>query len=486
MKEKEFDDIIKSKLNRFVPEDSSAGAWENFETSRQGASMSSDEDFDQIIKSKIIEVRTEYRPIHWRHIKNQLKLIQERKNTIYISKSLELIAITLIVFTFIHWAHYIDVLEIKNKPATSIEFASETGSFNANSSQIGTIAQAAVAKNNSNLVTSNKDQKVPFSKSATRQFNTNQLLANDPSIKPEEGAPIQNTQPIATRFNDKPLISNLHKPGVKIKHEAPLIPDPVFAMNEVSQIARIMPTIWSEQPLIIPLSIIKTSSIPKTSLSGYVSADVNLINTPFDKIYSKASYNKEAINHSFGLSVSKKFGSLESELGLGYAQRTYQPEKISEVFNAKENSYSEVSFNKISYDIATLPFSIKYHFINKSKWSAYMMANITLNMVMNAEYGIKKVEVYSRPASGLRYEPDPRLDEKPFIGGLLAGDRVKDDYFISAGFGFGIEKVVFKNTSVFLQPSYHRHILADDIGIGPNKDKIHTSSLQFGVKTVLN
>ncbi|HRG42491.1 MAG TPA: hypothetical protein PLC27_13880, partial [Saprospiraceae bacterium] len=60
------------------------------------------------------------------------------------------------------------------------------------------------------------------------------------------------------------------------------------------------------------------------------------------------------------------------------------------------------------------------------------------------------------------------------------------NYFASVGFGFGIEKNISKNVSLYVQPSYQRHILSSDLGIGPNKDRIHTSSLQFGVKSVLN
>ena len=102
---------------------------------------------------------------------------------------------------------------------------------------------------------------------------------------------------------------------------------------------------------------------------------------------------------------------------------------------------------------------------------------------MNADYGIKDVIVMGRPTlDNNRSNTESRLDEKPFIKGLFHGDKIVDDYFISAGFGFGIEKDIFKHTSFYLQPSYQRQILSKNIGIGPNKDKIHTSSIQVGLK----
>jgi hypothetical protein len=114
------------------------------------------------------------------------------------------------------------------------------------------------------------------------------------------------------------------------------------------------------------------------------------------------------------------------------------------------------------------------------------MAGAALNLVMNASYDVTEAKILGRPAPDRFIPEEPRLESKPFIEGLLAGENFKDNYFASVGFGFGIQKKIFNNTSIYVQPSYQRQLLSADIGIGPNKDKIHTSSLQFGLKTVLN
>jgi len=186
------------------------------------------------------------------------------------------------------------------------------------------------------------------------------------------------------------------------------------------------------------------------------------------------------------MNISKKTDHFEIETGLGYSKREYHPDIFSEEFGQKENSYSEISLNKISFDIAVVPLNFKYHFINQSAWGAYIMAGAALNLVMNADYDINKIEVLGRPAPGRFVPEENRLAEKPFINGILSGESIKENYFASIGFGFGIEKKVFNNTSFYIQPQYQRQILSADIGIGPNKDKIHTSSIQFGIKTILN
>ena len=112
------------------------------------------------------------------------------------------------------------------------------------------------------------------------------------------------------------------------------------------------------------------------------------------------------------------------------------------------------------------------------------MLGAAFNVIVNAAYEIPTVLVEGRPSPD-RYTPvRPRLEEKEFTKGLFNGDALKDNYFATAGFGLGIEKKIFDNTSIYVQSSYHRHLLTP--GIGPKNDKIHTSSLQFGVKTILN
>ncbi|MBK7635332.1 MAG: hypothetical protein IPJ13_14435 [Saprospiraceae bacterium] len=238
----------------------------------------------------------------------------------------------------------------------------------------------------------------------------------------------------------------------------------------------------SEMAMIFPMKLSRTNPSTKYAISAYASGDINLINTPFDKLYSLASYNKEALNNSYGVNFSAKKSNLELETGLGYAHRQYQPKLVTEAYGQFADHYFEKSLQKISYDIANIPLNFKYHFINQTNWGAYLMAGVALNLILDAKYDINETLRQGKPPVG-RFTPEQaRLDEKPFITGILNGDNFKDNYFASIGFGFGIEKKILGNTSIYVQPSYQRQILSSDIGIGPNKDKIHTSSLQFGVK----
>lgn len=488
MNEKKFDDIIKGKLDNFNTGNSDE-SWSAFESKWDAANVNSEsenKEFDSLVRSKMVTHSQPFRENHWLKMKEHLKTIEERKNTIFITKALEFAAIFLIVFTFSHLSNLINF----DKPEINTQ------------------------KNQFANIESNKIQK-DVQKPVVKFKNKSQYKLWS---KPEEQTPlVQDIQgsikhTLVIEENVTFLSSNLDNPEVD-----PRMAIIALQQKEFESIRKIKPAVlggktdigpdgineneWqslaslssrqitkpeSEMAMIFPMKLSRTNPSTKYAISAYASGDINLINTPFDKLYSLASYNKEALNNSYGVNFSAKKSNLELETGLGYAHRQYQPKLVTEAYGQFADHYFEKSLQKISYDIANIPLNFKYHFINQTNWGAYLMAGVALNLILDAKYDINETLRQGKPPVG-RFTPEQaRLDEKPFITGILNSDNFKDNYFASIGFGFGIEKKILGNTSIYVQPSYQRQILSSDIGIGPNKDKIHTSSLQFGVKTIIN
>jgi hypothetical protein len=500
MKEDIFDNIIKDKLDGFTAIPKTDDVWSAFESSavriNQKNEATDTSNFDQIIKNSLQNVVPAYRAEHWQILKSQLKTIEDRKNTVFISKIMEFAAIFLIVFTFFHWSGWIDNSLRKEKIADPMLFAhiEDAQSIKSNKTTSHTVVKNKPVTKNIDIKSKNINQQATIVSTTPN----NRLTDNNPISDLKRSLVQENKNSSFTPINDQviaenassdvdptSIISDLQKSEyIAITENFDQNKNKTVTVDEIGSLTLDSPA--SEFALAFPMTISSQESKPEYALSIYGSGDINLINTPFDKLYSRASYNKEALNNSYGMSVSKKINKFEMELGLGYAHREYQPDIFREAFGLKENYYSEISLNKISFDIATIPLNFKYHFINQSSWGAYIMAGAALNLVMNADYEKAEKKILGRPAPE-RYLPDEaRLSEKPFIDGLLAGESFKDNYFASVVFGFGIQKKIYNNTSIYVQPSYQRQILSGDIGIGPNKDKIHTSSLQFGVKTILN
>ena len=487
MNENNFDDLIKGKLNKLTQMKSDSN-WSSFETKLKNSeveSNASDDNFDNTVKNHLLSNRPPFNSAHWRMLKEHLKTTEERKNTVYVSKALELAAIFLTVVTLIH------ISGENNKPL----FLSGHKSI---------IAENLKTSGN----TINELSADTYPKATGETFDQGKVdqsfISNSPlfvtafSFKTENN---NKTNSSGNYYNNNAeTTTSSHLDNIQANDETITLNNPGRLFTRVDNLVKmtrvdllsfprigkmVMKPVESEMSLIIPLSQIKENKKASFYISAWAATDVNLINTPFDKFYSLASYTKEALNNSYGLNFSSRNSNIEIESGIGYSMRVYQPQKITEAYGVFGEHYFEKSLNKISFDIATVPFNIKYHTLNGAGWSVYFMAGAALNVVLNAEYDISETLVRGRPPVG-RYVPEiARLDRKPFIEGVLNGDKFRDNYFATVGFGFGIEKNIFRSTSIYIQPSYFRQVLSADVGIGPNKDKIHSSSLQIGFKSVI-
>ncbi len=493
MNQEGFDHIIKGKLEGYSIDYPKTDIWDAYE---QAAAKLHDqaapESFDNAVREVLAEQKVSYTSAHWHLMKAQLKISEERKNTVYASKVLELVAIFLIVITAMYWPIYKNPV-LPEKQRTTTERSEYADAI---------IPQIDFSTQNPQELNHNQNASVINSRTvSTEQSSLNHSYIYDhldDHLDAKSGAVILDESLAMINFKateDQDILNDMAlKDQIEMENIAPVQYDYDAGLDHVIRSKALdvvtlaslkNDELSSEYPRMIPMEFNFPKEKSKYYLGVIASTDVNLINTPFDKVYSKASYTKEALNHTFGVTLSKKNESLEVETGAAYVKRAYQPETISENLG-NEFFYTQNTFNKIQFDILNLPLNLKYHFINQPKWSAYIMAGAALSLVMNADYAISEVQTLNRPTAGEYVSSESRLKEKPFIKGLLNNDNLKDNYFASLSFGFGIEKKIGNGTLLYIQPSYHRQVLSSDIGIGPNKDKIHTSSLAFGIKTVLN
>lgn len=492
MTNKKFDQVIREKLNEVSPS-AEGEAWSLFETARndhENAQKAADNHLDRIVRDRINFAGPGFNRDHWREMKYLLAVIKERRQTIVITRFLEFAAVLLLIITF-NKASFL--FEGENKPSRPLP--------GQNGAEYALASKSKVTHIKSSDIRSAENRELKITDGIIKpEFSRNEEIDNGrvTFVKKDEitsaGTPENISGPISTPATtvqdwEKDSANRLTDDAAVEIPGSDQVTDVPAA--EVSLNTEILPMIFpqpeSEMALVLasPFDIRKVQSA-QVLLSAYASGDINLINTPFDKLYSLASYNKEALNKSFGVAIAHKKGNLELETGLAYASREYQPRIITEPYGQFAGYYFEKSLNKIKYDIASVPLQLKYHILGRSSASIYVMAGVTLNLIAKASYDINEVLISGRPDSGRILEDEARLDEKPFIRGVLNGDKLSDNYFVSAGFGVGVETKLSARTSAYIQPSYNRHILSNGIGIGPNKDKIHTSSLQIGIRTAIN
>ena len=500
MIKEQFDDIIKDKMESMSPplgEDT----WSIFEKVLDADAElhldTDDESFDKTIKEKLISNHHVSPNTQWQTLKDKLTNIQKRRDSVFLSKTMELVAILLLIITFHNYGGYLLPDQDGQTPHNKVEFAAITDDVKSikhsdKTSQIvsidntNTLSKVPTSRNKTNKTV--QSTKTISSTDASQIALTNQDISTNLEINFANVDTYQNEiNPIEEVGENSDVLSENHLNTAfvtPITEMADSAPNQEVGELNIDLIPVNIEPVYTEMASIFPLQISSPKGKTVKAISVFASADVNLINTPFDKLYSIPSYTKEALNNAYGMRISTQKNNLEVESGLDYSRREYQPALFNEAFGNTSDVYFVTSLDKITFDIASIPINLKYHFINKKGWGSYLMLGAAFNVIVNAAYEIPTVLVEGRPSPD-RYTPvRPRLEEKEFTKGLFNGDALKDNYFATAGFGLGIEKKIFDNTSIYVQSSYHRHLLTP--GIGPKNDKIHTSSLQFGVKTILN
>ena len=518
MNDKKFDNIIKGKLDHLSPSERQ-DIWSSLESKLDIVQpVQTDDAFDNTVKSHLQSHKPHYKSEHWRMLKTELMTIDARKNTVFISKILELAAIFLIVFTITKLPSYFDGdANKKTELFANVQPPEKKVVPKSESSEQAVVTPQSKKplqqQSQISDVISIDAEKTPLTLNLAEQVSSGQNFTEATDVNNKvfaETSPVANVAVFEDASSSSEIvpesnpadfvlppqiqsdvvssnISDADQPGIAVEDPMHIEIPQDRNHQYVDNIAvRDFSVPETEMALIIPLKPVLPAIKSRIGVSFWTGNDVNLINTPFDRFYSVASYKKEALSNAYGVNISKQSSSVEIQSGLAYTLKEYQPKKVNDQYGPFGDNYFEKTLDKITYNLVSIPLNIKYHGLQGNGWSAYLMAGAALNLVVNADYDITERLVKGKPDAS-RYIPEvARLDSKPFIKGILNGDRFKDNYYVTVGFGFGIEKNIFRNTALYIQPSYFNHILSNNIGIGPNKDKIHTSSLQVGIKTLIN
>lgn len=504
MNESDFDKWIKGHMDNVPHNYTTDGAWDCFTKrwkNNPPATNDDDDIFDQYMAEKIQTYITDTSPYAWSRFLNYRKLKLENSTGIIRVKVMETTAILLMLLTWVQWwestspvksdtPFYFDNDKVidESPPFMAMAKSSDFQSDELNSHQNVTDAHHVNSVNtdnrwmghsyaetseNEHLLESTVSKAliptagvIPLSTDTPRWsrliLKTGQNRVSDITYESEK----ESFQRQKTDIADHPTINT----------EDVLIPLPTDDIRPA----------YSEYPLILPMSVHLPPHYSRWFISAYIACDANLINTPFDKIYALTSYQREFMNSSVGLGISHRVKSMEYHFDLGYARRNYEPRQFAESFGPRDYYYSEISLDRISFDIINPSVMMKYHFVDRKKWSAYLAGTAALNVILNADYDITEIKILGRPPSE-RYLPEsPRLEEKPFIKGIFHDKSLADNYFISSGLGLGLEMTITEATFLFLEISHKRFLWSADIGIGPNKDKIHTTTFKLGIKKEWN
>jgi hypothetical protein len=513
MENKEFDDIIKKKLESLSSGGTEDG-WELFREKWEQSSGSTvsdvvdsninendkvDELFDAKMKQNMRGLRMPFNSAHWIKLKAQLEAEALFKKRLFVAKTVEILILALIVVCIINimpiqnQIYQIPVFDMPMVAAVQVDRAT------AEKHQLESIHKSQEQK----LVSDRVIKKLATLDIASLFIKTdNKILVSSYFAQTTESKTIKIQPTLSTNLEIlfPFLIDSKLNEAIIIKkqsdYKAPGIDNHTASVVQED----ISPLIIPNRPLGFPeitLGSSKDKSEEKSYVSLAVGPKVNLVNSPFDPIYQIDPYNTLNTNFNITAKVHKEVGPLELYAGLGYSKTSYEPLIIEETYKNQNQQFKKASLENIGFNTINIPVGVKYDILNQDSYQLYATAGVNINLIVQADY-----TVYDIPATGSRTgstasdfkttlnsnrpEVNQRalLSQKEFRSGILHGGSFRDNLYVTASIGIGLIKNVSKRTSVFIEPKYS-HFMSSQ-GLGPNLDKVHAVSMDLGVRYQLN
>ena len=503
MDNKEFDDIIRKKLES-LNSGGTANGWDTFREKWEQSSPASDivdsntqeelkvdELFDAKLKQNMRGLRMPFNSAHWIRLKAQLEAEALFKKRLFVAKTVEILMLALIVVGILNLMpiqneiSQIPVFDVPMVAAIQVDKATAE-KYEQESQKRSLISDRVINKlANLDVVSLFKEEKNRTSiKSLDKQKSESRTTKIQPTLNPN----------LELLF---PFLLDSNPSGISIDSQNdPEDHDRNITTAIQEDISQLM---IPSRPIGFPditLGSVKNKSNEKSYLSLAIGPKVNLVNSPFDPVYEIDPYNTLNTNFNISAKLHKELGPVELYVGLGYNKTSYKPLIIEEIYKGQNQQYNQASLENIGFNTFNIPIGVKYNLLNQDNYQVYASAGVDVNFIAQAEY-----EVYDLPATGSRGgansgnkpslnsgKPEINnralLSQKEFKNGILNGGSLRDNLFATASVGVGFIKNVSQSTSLFIEPKYSHFISSQ--GLGPNLDKVHAVSVDFGVRYQLN
>lgn len=195
--------------------------------------------------------------------------------------------------------------------------------------------------------------------------------------------------------------------------------------------------------------------------------------------------------YSAGLSLGLGFRKWEIEGELGYTNYKYLPQQILYLEGSLVDGVYGAGVNKVELNAFNLGFGARYRVLSGENWIVSAGAGIRINSIFRSNYSVATAD-YFLPDFPLREPPVPingtaevkptALEEKDYASGWLDNGPFFENTFLSANLNVGGEIFFSRKFSFYTRASAQPFLPIGRKGIGPDRDRIHTISLQSGFR----
>jgi hypothetical protein len=216
--------------------------------------------------------------------------------------------------------------------------------------------------------------------------------------------------------------------------------------------------------------------------SMYGSTDLNFVDSDFYNNNSREwdVYQRYRYGYGGGFALGFQLKRFLIETGVSYNSISYQQRDEARIIGSFARGYVEEQWNDAELNMVQVPLNIQYSFLVKRKWRVYSLTGVSINMALQNNFNFQLEDQEQTSSRFISVDESEIANEALLYKGILEGGGFRENSYLTANLGFGLERKFTYRWSLFLQPIYRHHFLID--GIGPNEDRIHSSSIRFGAK----
>ena len=537
MENKKFDDFIKQSLEHldgenFIPMDWSSmneqldadgldeamkGSLENLEgaafvpmnwgmmESKLDAAMTDAEldpqmediYLDAIAYEHLKNMQTAYNHEHWEMMSARLDEEYAYRQKVFITKLFEISIILLLVWTAFNL--------FPNKKTTP----DLRPIVNTNSNQNNTNDLSTDLNNQSSLEI---EPVVSFEKTilAANQVNQNENVESETPLLIVKSNPVNEDEIVATppppisvnKISSSPFLNNVNSISLlenKKQKTAAFALEKTLVLNEDEILREKLIIQISPLPALmnsfLEMDEVKKDHFSLTQLiknkklrthevffSMYGSTDINFVDSDFYNTNERAwdVYQRYRYGYGGGFALGFQLKRFLLETGVSYNFISYQQREEANIIGSFASGYVEEQWNDAELNMIQVPLNIQYSFLVKRKWRIYSLTGVSINMALQNNFNFQLEDQENTASRSISLNESEIANEASLYKGILEGGGLRENSYLTANLGFGVERKFTYRWSLFLQPIYRRHFLID--GIGPNEDRIHSSSLRFGAK----
>jgi len=493
--DKKFDHEIEANLasHRAV----SPPQWDKFKKKGKDDTVIADAQFDKSVMGRLGDKVARYNSEHWLLLRARLHKIAYLRKQIFSYKALEMIFVSLLLFTLGNHFHLLGPT-----PTTeALIVLNERDDLKSEAIEINKKEQAAA-------ISPEAHKKTELVYNATPSILESETSRPTSVNKTKQSVVKASTPPATANTSYLPLANN----------QASLVPvindgeyrdpfDPLIAQNDrttteplalLSSLSTAGLDGYSRPPFASPAPSLfshenESYSDKSSWLHLFGARDLHHIHTPELIEAELVSASQLVAGYSAELLYSRKVNSrIEIETGFGYSTVSYAPQDNGILEYNGEIRLREVEFLSSSFDFIHLPVSAKFHFVANDNWSVFAGAGISNEFILRSSYEI--VDAPTNLFIPMQF-PKPELEfpflyENGFTTGLISERpdlpdfvpyRTKSNNFILKGtLNIGVERQLTSHLAAYLRTTYYHTLYNSEIG--PYNNRMDKYNFGLGVK----